>query len=204
SLGRAGRSARQRRALRVLRNSGALVRRDLSVRDAVRQRRRVVRDRVARGARRGRRTAVVESRRARVRARRRARRLHDVLVVQLGDARARARRRARCRGRERRALRRALSIRRVARVRGRGVAESLSSGVFVCRSHALASKLRGGEVPEWPNGLDSKSSVRAIVPWVRIPPSPPNIQRSCPGVAFTGYTGDIVNTFEANGLAPGS
>jgi hypothetical protein len=28
-------------------------------------------------------------------------------------------------------------------------------------------------VPEWPNGLDSKSSVRVIVPWVRIPPSPP-------------------------------
>jgi hypothetical protein len=30
-------------------------------------------------------------------------------------------------------------------------------------------------VPEWPNGLDSKSSVRVTVPWVRIPPSPPAI-----------------------------
>ena len=29
-----------------------------------------------------------------------------------------------------------------------------------------------GEVPEWSNGLDSKSSVLARVPWVRIPPSP--------------------------------
>ena len=32
---------------------------------------------------------------------------------------------------------------------------------------------RYGEVPEWSNGLDSKSSVRFTVPWVRIPPSPP-------------------------------
>ena len=30
-------------------------------------------------------------------------------------------------------------------------------------------------MPEWPNGLDSKSSVRVTVPWVRIPPSPPTI-----------------------------
>ena len=51
--------------------------------------------------------------------------------------------------------------------------QSLRLGFSRCRSHALASKLRGGEVPEWPNGLDSKSSVRVIVPWVRIPPSPP-------------------------------
>ena len=29
-------------------------------------------------------------------------------------------------------------------------------------------------MPEWPNGLDSKSSVRVTVPWVRIPPSPPD------------------------------
>ncbi len=32
-----------------------------------------------------------------------------------------------------------------------------------------------GEVPEWSNGLDSKSSVRVTVPWVRIPPSPPDM-----------------------------
>ncbi len=30
-----------------------------------------------------------------------------------------------------------------------------------------------GEVPEWPNGPVSKTGVRATVPWVRIPPSPP-------------------------------
>ena len=29
-----------------------------------------------------------------------------------------------------------------------------------CRFRRFADKLRGGEVPEWPNGLDSKSSVR--------------------------------------------
>ena len=30
-----------------------------------------------------------------------------------------------------------------------------------------------GEVPEWSNGAVSKTVVLAIVPWVRIPPSPP-------------------------------
>ena len=30
-----------------------------------------------------------------------------------------------------------------------------------------------GEVAEWSNVLDSKSSVLSKVPWVRIPPSPP-------------------------------
>ena len=34
-----------------------------------------------------------------------------------------------------------------------------------------------GEVPERPNGLDSKSSERASVPRVRIPPSPPDDKR---------------------------
>ena len=37
----------------------------------------------------------------------------------------------------------------------------------------LLSRVCPGEVPEWPNGPDSKSGVRASVPWVRIPPSPP-------------------------------
>jgi hypothetical protein len=32
---------------------------------------------------------------------------------------------------------------------------------------------RHGEVPEWPIGAVSKTVVRASVPWVRIPPSPP-------------------------------
>ena len=30
-----------------------------------------------------------------------------------------------------------------------------------------------GEVPEWSIGAVSKTVVRATVPWVRIPPSPP-------------------------------
>ena len=30
-----------------------------------------------------------------------------------------------------------------------------------------------GEVPEWSNGAVSKTVVLVIVPWVRIPPSPP-------------------------------
>jgi hypothetical protein len=33
-----------------------------------------------------------------------------------------------------------------------------------------------GEVPEWSNGTVSKTVVRATVPWVRIPPSPPITQ----------------------------
>src|SRR6059058_886612 len=34
-------------------------------------------------------------------------------------------------------------------------------------------KRRAGEVPEWSIGTVSKTVVRASVPWVRIPPSPP-------------------------------
>ena len=37
-----------------------------------------------------------------------------------------------------------------------------------------------GEVPEWSIGTVSKTVVRASVPWVRIPPSPPSSpQRVC-------------------------
>ncbi len=35
-------------------------------------------------------------------------------------------------------------------------------------------------MPEWSNGLDSKSRVRLSVPWVRIPPSPPVKQKWVP------------------------
>ncbi len=35
-------------------------------------------------------------------------------------------------------------------------------------------------MPEWSNGLDSKSRVRFSVPWVRIPPSPPVKQKWVP------------------------
>src|SRR5215471_20128008 len=44
-------------------------------------------------------------------------------------------------------------------------------------------KRRAGEVPEWSIGTVSKTVVRASVPWVRIPPSPPTYaaqQRGCP------------------------
>ena len=39
---------------------------------------------------------------------------------------------------------------------------------------ADSSKLIG-EVPEWLKGLVLKTSVPATVPWVRIPPSPPDL-----------------------------
>lgn len=35
-----------------------------------------------------------------------------------------------------------------------------------------------GEMPEWPNGIDSKSIVAAMPPRVRIPVSPPFIKPS--------------------------
>ena len=34
-----------------------------------------------------------------------------------------------------------------------------------------------GEMPEWPNGTDSKSVVLATVPRVRIPISPPYLEK---------------------------
>src|SRR5690625_3611054 len=47
-----------------------------------------------------------------------------------------------------------------------------------------------GEVPEWLNGPVSKTDVRATVPWVRIPPSPPVIikdsGRGCCAGVFCG------------------
>ena len=49
-----------------------------------------------------------------------------------------------------------------------------SNQVYRRRRRPLKSGLRVGEVPEWSNGLDSKSSVQLAVPWVRIPPSPPH------------------------------
>ena len=41
-----------------------------------------------------------------------------------------------------------------------------------------------GEVPEWSNGAVSKTVVLAIVPWVRIPPSPPFFQCKKKPTAF--------------------
>src|SRR5574337_324450 len=42
---------------------------------------------------------------------------------------------------------------------------------------ACATMRPTGEVAEWSNVPDSKSGVRASVPWVRIPPSPPVVPR---------------------------
>ena len=38
--------------------------------------------------------------------------------------------------------------------------------------------MRHGEMPEWPNGIDSKSIVAAMPPRVRIPVSPPHSKPS--------------------------
>src|SRR5215207_543351 len=43
----------------------------------------------------------------------------------------------------------------------------------VARGKSPSYKRGPGEVPEWSIGTVSKTVVRASVPWVRIPPSPP-------------------------------
>src|SRR5262245_53471823 len=43
-------------------------------------------------------------------------------------------------------------------------------------------KRRAGEVPEWSIGTVSKTVVRASVPWVRIPPSPPVFRPRLPEI----------------------
>jgi hypothetical protein len=44
------------------------------------------------------------------------------------------------------------------------------------RITASTNDTESGEVAEWSNVLDSKSSVGATLPRVRIPPSPPNVK----------------------------
>ena len=52
-----------------------------------------------------------------------------------------------------------------------------SSGNFpTMPSFARGVRFAPGEVPEWPNGADSKSVEGASLPGVRIPPSPPFFQ----------------------------
>ena len=43
-----------------------------------------------------------------------------------------------------------------------------------------------GEMPEWPNGTDSKSVVLATVPRVRIPISPPLHKNLCKSISYEG------------------
>ncbi len=172
-VGSARRSARQRRALCVLDRRRALARRSISVGHAARQRRRLVRDRPARGTRDRRRPPARSASDARA----------FLMVGVLGgfttfssfslETLKLARSGALGAAGANVALSLVLCLGGVwLGFVGRGAVQSLRLSSR-CRSHALASKLRGGEVPEWPNGLDSKSSVRVIVPWVRIPPSPP-------------------------------
>src|SRR5712671_7691395 len=47
----------------------------------------------------------------------------------------------------------------------------------VAREESHPYKRGPGEVPEWSIGTVSKTVVRASVPWVRIPPSPPTNER---------------------------
>ena len=44
---------------------------------------------------------------------------------------------------------------------------------YLPSSQKIAMFCAAGEVPEWLNGPVLKTGVRASVPWVRIPPSPP-------------------------------
>lgn len=43
-----------------------------------------------------------------------------------------------------------------------------------------------GEMPEWPNGTDSKSVVPSPVPRVRIPISPPLQKNLCKSISYEG------------------
>ena len=49
-----------------------------------------------------------------------------------------------------------------------------------------------GEMPEWPNGTDSKSVVLATVPRVRIPISPPYIENPCNSISCRGFFFSVV------------
>ena len=135
SLGRARRRARQRRALRVLAPDTRWLGAGVPVGHAVRQRRGLVRDRLARRPRCRRRPAASRRRCARVLDGRRARRLHDFSSFSLETLEL-----ARGGGSARRPQHLARS-RSASSGRGsdsdRGPAQPLSAAVFVCRSHGL-------------------------------------------------------------------
>lgn len=44
-----------------------------------------------------------------------------------------------------------------------------------------------GEMPEWPNGTDSKSVVPSPVPRVRIPISPPLFKKPCNSMSYGAF-----------------
>jgi sRNA-binding carbon storage regulator CsrA len=45
-----------------------------------------------------------------------------------------------------------------------------------------------GEMPEWPNGTDSKSVEQATVPRVRIPISPPLLKKPCNSMSYGAFS----------------
>lgn len=45
-----------------------------------------------------------------------------------------------------------------------------------------------GEMPEWPNGTDSKSVVLATVPRVQIPISPPLFKKPCNSMSYGAFS----------------
>jgi hypothetical protein len=51
-----------------------------------------------------------------------------------------------------------------------------------------------GEMPEWPNGTDSKSVVLATVPRVRIPISPPLQKNLCKSMIYEGQKAVICSS----------
>lgn len=45
-----------------------------------------------------------------------------------------------------------------------------------------------GEMPEWPNGTDSKSVVPSRVPRVQIPISPPLLKKPCNSMSYGAFS----------------
>ncbi len=52
-----------------------------------------------------------------------------------------------------------------------------------------------GEMPEWPNGTDSKSVVPSPVPRVRIPISPPFVGNPCKSTSYRGRKKEFLDQF---------
>jgi hypothetical protein len=60
---------------------------------------------------------------------------------------------------------------------GLGLAHSIGRFGHSAGSARILARHEAGEVAEWSNVPDSKSGVGATLPWVRIPPSPPDSQQ---------------------------
>src|SRR3954466_15188381 len=64
------------------------------------------------------------------------------------------------------------------------------------------ARLPSGEVAEWSKAPHSKCGVRATVPWVRIPPSPPFPSPSPNADAILVTKVELVPGFDAEGRVP--